>query len=191
MKMKIFFFCLLITPLLSAQDYYPLAVGNEWVYVFMKGKGSEKTKKITVKEYDKETGAYLLSTIFKLGAATPIMSQEVVEKRGKYILHLGDRGGLFGTGDWDYETYPLLELPFKIGKKWEHGDENHKHNYEVINKIDLRINGQIYKDVYVVRHINQDRVATLEYYAPNIGMIKETSEDGEVTILELISSEIK
>lgn len=170
-----------------AQDYFPLAVGNQWEYYFMTG-----TQKTIVSKYDSATAAYYITTIIKIDDATPIVSEQIIEKRGEYILQLGYRGGLLNS-DWSMRVVPLMKLPLKIGIRWEAND-GRKKIYEVIKKVNLYIAGINYKDIFVIKETIYDTKPYLFhlYYAPNVGLIKKTGgENDDFVILQLRSINIK
>jgi hypothetical protein len=97
-------------------NYYPLKVGYEWTYKM--NEDNEQTVRVT--EYSDEYKAFLVTTIFRIGAAFPVTSDDLIEPRKNKILRLGSRGGL-GNSDWHIASNLLMQYPPEGKVKLEAG----------------------------------------------------------------------
>jgi hypothetical protein len=154
----------------SGDDYYPLAVGNTWVYVNSLYGVNDTTIEMRYIEIIKRVP----------DSARMIWLQETrhVRENVEYVdtLYIEDCGDtLWGFRLYSYDTlyYILMILPLIPGQQWS--------GWEVIGHEDVTVPAGTFTDCVIV---NWD--TEYKYYAPNVGLIKERYEifQNSVSVLE-------
>ena len=185
-------FLLFLTQLPSNQsgvpDYFPLTVGNEWTYK-MPGATEDNEQTIRVAEYSDEYRAYLVRTIFRIGGAFPITSEDLIERRKNKVLLLGSRGGLLGT-DWNFTSGLLMQLPLQPKSNWKQGDDR-KTEYSVVGFAALTVAAGTFENVCKIKKVvKRFHIQYFMYFAPNVGLIKEEviNEDNTTSTFRELTS---
>jgi hypothetical protein len=169
-------------------NYYPLKVGYEWTYK-MPGTTEDNEQTVRITEYSDEYRAYLVRTIFRIGGALPVTSDDLIEPRKNRILRLGSRGGLFGS-DWNFTSNLLMQFPLKAKSRWQQGD-NGKTDYSVIGFVTLTVEAGTFNNVCKIKKVVKEfDMQGYLYYAPNIGLIKEEviNEDKSTSMFRELTS---
>lgn len=184
-----------------AQDakncYYPLKEGNIWVYSIIMIK--DCSQKVMVTEFNAEYNASLVKKVTKFGSCFPITTMELIEIRKDLVLLLGSKNAL--SGEWEFYSNQIkLKYPLSVGSAWvaDSGDEIIE--YKVVSCISLKVAAGEFENVYKIKSIIKYRErgtgkiktfgSCFQYYAPNIGLIKEEiiEKDGSIEpFLELVS----
>jgi hypothetical protein len=150
------------------ENYYPLKVGYEWTYKMPED--NEQTIRVT--EYSEEYRAYLVRTIWRIGTALPITSDELIETRKNKILRLGSRGGILNS-DWKFIPHLLMQFPLEKKSTWKQGDEGET-EYSVVGFVTLTVEAGTFKNVCKIKkQVKEFDMQMYIYYAPNVGLIKE------------------
>lgn len=173
-------------------DYFPLEVGNKWIYK-VEGEATSQAQ-IEVISYDT---VYLVS----------VQGEEILYERreGEVNLlteltttYLGERIS-FGK-----IREPYLRLPFIKNDSWEAqfnfstvfiGDTVYKSLFISVDSVEITtisVPFRNYDEVYRLRRMHiedEDSTITYEWYAPNVGLIKkELPADSVILELEDFSS---
>jgi len=185
-KIIIIFITIIVNIAVYTQDYYPLKVGNVWEYSL--GKTGGIKVRMFIDSYNKFTDEYTLVHIFKAASTTKI-TKRILDVRKNAIIRVADFND--ATSEWIEAGTIELKLPLVIGAKWE-TNTNMKRTYEVIKKSTETLNGVTYNDVMVVKRTlfrDKEKSFWLEYYAPNIGLLKITDLSGKELVQWLSSFE--
>lgn len=191
----IFLFTALSFSAYCQSNYYPLSVGNEWVYDW-KGDAGETIgdETIRVVSYDRELRVYRIRRNLRIGTAAPIISEIIVEDRRGTLIQLAHCGGLFGGDEWRSSSDLLFRQPLSIGEKWEQRDVRET-VYEVIEMVNTEVEAGYFRNVYKIRKESlSEGIKFYQYYAPSVGLILEEGilEDGNTfTFRELVSYEMR
>jgi hypothetical protein len=155
--------------------YYPLKVGNSWIYK----RGDDKVV-ISVVRID-DGVAHIEST--SAGGKVTLTEQLQAKADGVYRTVTNEKK----------MTPPLkfLALPTKKGESWEIdskvGDETMKGKFKAEEIAELTVGGKKYENVVVVTGDDMDANGTklnlVTHYARGIGMIKQRIKAGDQTIL--------
>lgn len=156
----------------GAPDYYPLTVGNEWVYhVARVDRGTLDTTYFTyeVKIGEEITHHHRLVFLY-IGTVDETSDTVLVEDAGDYILKY----------DSELDTVPdtLFAFPLEEGKTWT--VDQYTQATAVDKEMSAGLNG-VYQDCWHIDY-NFDE----HYYAPNVGLVRlyHRCSQGE-TIYEL------
>lgn len=166
----------------QSKNYYPLKIGKEWKYQSQNG---EFERKLIVVSYDDNYDAFLLKEILKLGTTLPVTNQILIENRNGSIIQLGTQGGLFNT-DWAFNSSIVLSNDLSVGSKW-YEQYNGMNDQIVADTLTINVKAGLFHNVIKVERelISYDKklkrkiisMKVFDYYAPNVGLIKECTYD--------------
>lgn len=172
--------------------YYPLTVGNEWVYS-SPVLGIQQRRVIS---YEDELKGYAL--LIKSRMAGEYL--EIIQKLGDRVEKIG---GIGQDGDYKQSIPSQTKMiaPLKKGNKWEYNDgDTHKHLFKVIGFVNMTVKaGKFTKVLKIERYImntddrSKDWGKSYLYYAPNVGFIKEEfpAKNGKIEVIaELVDYKI-
>lgn len=168
----------------TGADYFPLAVGNKWVYRIEESAaglaGFERY--ISGKETQKNTGLEDSIDVFEgfdaFVYADSAASYNIAAcklKSGSVYTHLYDKFYFSSLGF----LRKLLEMPLAAGKGWSNDFVGRSEIFNVEMKFDTTFGGYELKDCIAVlkfEYVKSTGVTTQlarTVYAPNIGIIKE------------------
>jgi hypothetical protein len=167
--------------------YYPLAIGNKWVYSI----GTIGLKQESVKFFDNDLNAYVVES-----------NNQISGKFFTAIQKLGDRVSAISSmsNSLEYKTifppHVIMVSPLKIGSKWEYNDGNdYKQQFKVIGFVNMSVKAGKFKKVLKIEKYtmntkdrSKDWGKSFLYYAPFVGLIKEEFPvNGNIeVILELV-----
>ena len=175
-------------------DYFPLKMGNEWVFDVKGDNNYQIEMEVTDVEVTQGDSLFLV----EVSGETYLFEREsgIVNKvRELFTTYEGERV-VFGTV---YEPYLLL--PPIEGENWEREfNFSSVHNGETLEKdflisvdsiihTSIVVNSENHENVYHLRRtVIEDDDSTVEYewFAPNIGLIRKEIPD-DSTIWELAS----
>jgi hypothetical protein len=173
-----------VAPFLSAgdkenPDYYPLKPGTKWDYqVNAQGKTVKVTNVIDKTEMVKGESLAVLKTLVNgQASATEKLSS--------------NRQGLFRHQTNGMDTIPpicLLRYPVKPGDKWEgehqSGAEKSKVEVKVGKFEEVQVPAGKYKAITstLTTSIKGQNITTTYWFAPNVGIIKQTAMIGPLNI---------
>ena len=170
--MKIFYCFIIIISLFMAcsnnADYYPLTVGNEWVYHAMWiPRGTLDTTYYTYEVRIAEEITHHSRLVFVyIGTIDEVSDTIFIEDAGDYILQY----------DNEVDTVPdtLFAYPLEEGKTWT--VDQYTQATAVGREMSAGLNG-VYQDCWRIDY-NFDN----HYYAPDVGLVRyyHTCSDGEV-----------
>ncbi len=152
---------------LTAQDYFPLAVGNMWVYEVKQGDSTFiDTCVISGTSSFKEPYTYVYKT-----------SKELffLKKEGHTVL-------VYFLG----QSYPctLLVTPLEVGKCWRYG-ERFRVKVESKETVSVSIvTFTCYKLNFYFVEGDSEKLCTTLWVAPSVGIVKQFSIEGEGRILK-------
>jgi hypothetical protein len=170
-------------------NYFPLAVGNEWKY---KAPDKDYQIKQIVTGYDNYYEAFYITHVSKLGTTFPLTSETLLENRGGDLIQLGVMGF---NSDWKLSSCLILSKELNIGKEWYNTCDG-DHEKVVADTLTVSVTAGIFNHVLKIERRTKlkDKAIMIEYYAPNIGLIKKSIYDLEKNIesifLELVEYHI-
>jgi hypothetical protein len=155
--------------------FYPLKVGNSWIYK----RGDDK---LVISVVRIEDGIVHIESTSQGGKVT-LTEQLRAKADGIYRSVVNDRKLT--------PELKFLALPAKNGEAWEIdskiGDETMKGKFKVEEVDELTVGGKKYEKVIVVTGNDLDANGTklnlVTHYARGIGMIKQSIKAGDQTIL--------
>lgn len=171
--------------------YYPLKVGNVWVF---RGMLPEDISTHKVIEYSKKHNAYLVELELLIGKF--YQRDEIRENK----VHRRRMGSNKLASDFIAEV--VLQSPLKEGKSWNAETDARGSGgarRKVLGFVNLKVAAGDFKDVCKIEYVIYKRdkrvkkeeilLRAYEYYAPKVGLIKvETSNGG--LIKELVEYKI-
>jgi len=161
---------------------------------------------ISVVEFDQELNAYLVRTTTRMGAITPVLSVQLIEPRDNKILLIAKRYReyLNSALEWkQVSNHIILKYPLAVDSIWTTDDYESVINYKVVGFVALKVQAGNFENVCEVRknHKYYDEERKIksfgifyDYYAPNVGLIKEEIVNEDKTIspaLELVRYNVK
>ncbi len=169
-------------------DYYPLKPGTKWTYDLDPGNG----RKIRVTNQ--------IARIETIDGKSMARVETVINGRVAQTQHLlSTPEGVFRYRISDADVSPplcILKYPLKEGETWEAapmiGGEQLKMSFKSGRHEEVISTAAKYQAISVVCEINVEgtRVKTTSWYAPNVGMVKDTREFGDKTItMDLVTFE--
>jgi hypothetical protein len=169
-------------------DYYPLKPGTNWTYNLDPGDGRKirVTNRIARIETIKGKSMARLETIINGRVAVT-----------QYLLSTSDGVFRYRMGEADVSP-PLciLKYPIKDGESWivdsMIGQEQLKMSFTSGRREEVVATAAKYQAIPVVCEINAPggQITTTSWYAPDVGMVKDTRQFGDKTItMDLITFE--
>jgi hypothetical protein len=170
-------------------DYYPLKPGTKWTYDLDPGDG----RKIRV--------ANQIARIDTIDGKSMARLETVINGRVAVTQHLlSTPGGLFRYRMGEANVSPplcILKYPIKEGETWEAepmiGQEHLKLSFKSGRLQEVRLTAAKYQAISVVCEIKVagTQVKTTSWYAPDVGMVKDTRKFGDRTItMDLVAFEV-
>ena len=184
----------------TGADYFPLAVGNKWVYrIEESGNGLIRfERQIIGEEIWKNTGLEDNMNVFEgldsFVYADSAASYNIVAcklKSGNVYTHLYDKFYYSSMGF----MRKLLEMPLAAGKGWSNDFAGRSEIFNVEMKFDTTFGGYELKDCIAVlkfeyvKSTGKTTQLARTVYAPNIGIIKEEllSADGQQSCIMILT----
>lgn len=144
----------------ASNDYFPLAVGNRWVYESSEGKKEAPTLE-TWEVIRREGSAFVVAT------QQPFMPTGALEDMFELVAQGVQRREL---GSTNAEAYLFLQLPPVAGVSWQNADGRY-----AITSLGETITvpaGTFTNCVEVTRWREKTNVTVISTYAPGVGMIR-------------------
>lgn len=183
---------------LKPTKYFPLKVGNYWLYKLAKTGTIEKR----ISEYLPSKSAYVLEQLSKFSGTGSIKSITIYRTTNSKIYLLGAAGVFKPKIEWKDSPYLILDYPLRIGRQWtEYKDKDETKINQVIDFVDCKVTAGKFKNVCKIKTTISylwenkiEKIISYDFYAPNVGLIKQegVDKDGTVyTVFELINYNIK
>ncbi|MFZ1290405.1 MAG: hypothetical protein WAR79_09950 [Melioribacteraceae bacterium] len=163
----------------SMFNYYPLKVGNSWLFTSPSNGFSQET---LVKSSSNEK--YLVITKSFLGNLSPITKTEILLLRNNMLLITASANDSFGNEMEEYFEKPIiLKFPLSLKQTWKYDLKGKKYKAKVIKKHNsIETPYGTFNDVVEIHiQVNDDGFIAnkFEFYAFKIGLVKTETSDSE------------
>jgi hypothetical protein len=160
----------------GADDYLPLAVGNEWVMDAVLTSPAGEVSKTTARRRTGGTTEHDGKVYHRVVTALEGPNASAYTK-----LHRKDETGYYSVDVRDENAKEQTEvvLPLKIGQSWKRTSGAVNLTDTVIAQEDVTINGKTYEKCFHIRVTTTDGSYTEDYWeAPGVGCVKSETVFG-------------